>query len=72
MQTLLGMSEMEQGGSTDEVPLDFTEFLSRRLGMETGNALAVLGSFLITFEPLGQRIAAAARPLQQAHSQHLK
>jgi hypothetical protein len=60
------MSEMQQGGSVEEVPLDFTEFLSRRLGMEQGPALSVLGSFLLTFEPSGPApTRAAARPLQQ-------
>jgi hypothetical protein len=60
------MSEMHDNGSIEEVPLDFTEFLSRRLGMETGTALSVLGSFLVTFEPLGRGAArATARPLQQ-------
>ena len=60
------MSEMQHGSSVDEVPLDFTEFLSRRLGMETGTALSVLGSFLLTFQPLGRaQSRASARPLQQ-------
>lgn len=57
---------MQQGGSVEEVPLDFTEFLSRRLGVETGMALSVLGTFLVAFEPLGSLPArASARPLQQ-------
>jgi len=59
------MSEMQQGGSVDEMPLDFTEYLSRRLGMETGPVLSVLGAFLLTFEPQGTSQARAATPLQQ-------
>jgi hypothetical protein len=60
------MSEMQQGGSVEEMPLDFTEFLSRRLGTETGTTLSVLGAFLLTFEPQGPVPArAATRPLQQ-------
>lgn len=34
-----------------ELPTDFTQFLSTRLGMETSTALSLLGSFLLTFEP---------------------
>lgn len=60
------MSEMQAGDRVEEVPLDFAEFLSRRLGVETGSALSMLGSFLLTFEPHGKHPAhAAARPLQR-------
>lgn len=37
----------------EDVPLDFAEFLSRRHGVEPGKALSMLGSFLVTYEPLG-------------------
>jgi hypothetical protein len=58
------MSEMQQRGSVEDTPLDFTEFLSRRLGMETGTTLSMLGAFLLTFEPQGPGSApSAARAL---------
>lgn len=38
-------------GELAELPTDFTQFLSCRLGMETSRALSLLGSFLLTFEP---------------------
>jgi hypothetical protein len=34
-----------------EVPLDFTQFLSERLSLEPPATLAMLGTFLLTFEP---------------------
>jgi hypothetical protein len=39
--------------SAPELPLDFTQFLSQRLRLEPPATLAVLGSFLLTFEPSG-------------------
>jgi hypothetical protein len=59
------MSEMQEGNRVEEVPLDFGEFLSLRLGVETGKALSLLGAFLLTFEPVGAGLArGAAQPLQ--------
>ena len=41
----------------DELPIDettdFTQFLSARLKLEPRDTLAVLGSFLVNFEPSG-------------------
>jgi hypothetical protein len=34
-----------------DVPLDFIEFLSARLGVSHEPALSALGSFLVTFKP---------------------
>lgn len=34
-----------------ELPLDFTRFLSQRLSLEPPATLAMLGTFLLTFEP---------------------
>ena len=34
-----------------EVPLDFTQFLSERLSLEPPATLAMLGTFLLNFEP---------------------
>lgn len=45
------MLEPSSSNRSDEVPLDFAEFLSRRQGLETGKALSMLGSFLLTYEP---------------------
>jgi len=39
--------------STSELPLDFTQFLSERLSLEPPATLAVLGTFLLSFEPTG-------------------
>jgi hypothetical protein len=36
-----------------EPPTDFTQFLSARLRLDPPDTLAVLGSFLLTFEPSG-------------------
>lgn len=45
------MSQHTQG-ELSELPMDFTQFLSTRLGMETSTALSLLGAFLLTFEPV--------------------
>ena len=59
------MLETQEGDWVKDVPLDFGEFLSERLGVETGKALALLGAFLLTFEPTGQFPSRnPARPLQ--------
>ncbi|HYQ28232.1 MAG TPA: hypothetical protein VER04_13470 [Polyangiaceae bacterium] len=55
-------SELQQVEIVEEVPLDFSEFLGKRLGVETGTALSLLGAFLVTFEPVTAR--GGARPLQ--------
>ena len=49
---------MQPGDWIEDPPLDFTEFLSRRLGMASGDALASLGEFLTTFEPRGRVVGA--------------
>lgn len=36
-----------------EPPTDFTQFLSARLRLDQPDTLAVLGSFLLTFQPSG-------------------
>ena len=41
----------ESFATEQELPLDFTRFLSGRLGMEPDGTLALLGTFLIEFEP---------------------
>jgi hypothetical protein len=38
-----------------DVPLDFIEFLSARLGVSREPALSALGSFLVTFKPSTNR-----------------
>jgi len=45
------MSEKHVVSRSDEIPLDFTQYLSRRLGLETQTTLSMLGSFLLSFEP---------------------
>ncbi len=58
------MSEPSSSNRIEDMPLDFAEFLSRRHGVETGKALSMLGSFLVTYEPLGHGTACA--PLERA------
>ncbi|RYZ08364.1 MAG: hypothetical protein EOO73_07895 [Myxococcales bacterium] len=53
------MSETHESTTVCELPLDFTQFLSARLGTELGEALSVLGSFLLTFEPSERRAGSA-------------
>lgn len=64
MQTLPRMSEKHEGEALGELPLDFTQFLSSRLGMEASAALSILGSYLLNFEPAGRypRLDAGSRP----------
>jgi hypothetical protein len=38
-----------------ELPLDFTQFLSERLSLEPPATLAMLGTFLLNFEPTRPR-----------------
>ena len=45
------MPETHRGEPSDDLPLDFTGFLSHRLGVERDLALSVLGAFLLEFEP---------------------
>jgi hypothetical protein len=43
-----------------DIPLDFVEFLSGRLGTGQESALSALGSFLVTFKPSVRREAQVA------------
>ena len=43
----------EEDALLSEPPTDFTQFLSARLKLPASDTLAVLGSFLLTFEPSG-------------------
>ncbi len=54
------MSETFEGTTVGELPLDFTQFLSARLGTDTNEALLALGSFLLTFESSGRRSGGAS------------
>src|SRR5262245_1483700 len=47
----LAMSDTHQAIGQADIPLDFTQFLSHRLGLETSATLSVLGSYLLSFEP---------------------
>lgn len=49
------MSERQEGESFGDLPLDFTRYLSGRLGVEEPVTLSVLGSFLLSFEPTSRR-----------------
>jgi hypothetical protein len=39
----------------DDMPLDFTRYLSERLGLSEHETTALLGAWLLTYEPLGER-----------------
>jgi hypothetical protein len=45
------MPERQAGERLGELPTDLLQFLSQRLGMEQGSILALLGKFLLEFEP---------------------
>ena len=45
----------------DEMALDFTQYLSERLGLSEADTCAVLGAWLKTYEPVSGR---ADRPSQ--------
>jgi len=45
-----------------ESPLDFTEFLARRLGTTRGQALHVLGHWLLSYEPQRRRAIEGVDP----------
>ena len=42
---------MDGASSFDGLPLDFTEFLSRRLNVHPTEAVAILGNCLVEYEP---------------------
>ena len=58
------MSQHFEGQRFSDVPLDFTQFLSGRLGLSTSSTLSMLGSFLVDFQPSGHRpeLVLSARP----------
>lgn len=41
----------DTGCAFDGLPLDFTEFLSRRLNVHPSEAVAILGNCLVEYEP---------------------
>lgn len=57
-----GMSEKHEGKTAGDLPLDFTQFLSGRLGTDAGAALSALGAFLVSFEPSGRRPSGLTLP----------
>jgi hypothetical protein len=63
------MSETHESTTFGELPLDFTQFLSARRGMDSGEVLSALGAFLLTFEPSDRRAGGASlRPSHPAVS----
>jgi hypothetical protein len=60
------MSDKPEGERSGELPLDFTQFLSGRLGVETSRTLAMLGSFLVEFESSRRRGRSEALSLSVA------
>lgn len=50
----MGMSEKDEGETFTDLPLDFTQFLSGRLGLDASATLSTLGSYLLSFEPRGE------------------
>jgi hypothetical protein len=63
------MSETTESTTVCELPLDFTQFLSARLGTDSGEALSALGAFLLAFEPSERRLdGAMLRPSYPAVS----
>jgi hypothetical protein len=59
MHLAQAMLDAPASGQASELPLDFTQFLSERLSLEPPATLAMLGTFLLNFEP------ARPRPLQE-------
>jgi hypothetical protein len=59
---------MSDYASEQDLPLDFTRFLSGRLGMEPGGTLALLGDFLLEFEPSGRHHSGEAPSIFAAAS----
>ena len=56
------MSETNEGAISSELPLDFTLFLSGRLGLDPSAILSTLGNFLLSFERDGLGSGSALRP----------
>ena len=42
---------MNDPTTLESAPLDFTEFLSRRLNMQPKDVVAMLGEYLVEYEP---------------------
>jgi len=59
------MSEKHDATASPDLSVDFTQFLSGRLGTDVNTALAALGAFLMTFEPSWRR---APVPRGSGHS----
>jgi hypothetical protein len=59
------MLDHRELGTVSEPPLDFTQFLCARLNLDPPDTLALLGSFLLSFEPRGNQ--PAANPPQHFH-----
>ena len=49
------MLDAQASEPSPEIPCDFTQFLSQRLSLEPPATLAVLGAFLVNFEPTGRK-----------------
>lgn len=47
------MLEQHESTVPEDLPLDFTQFLSERMGIEPATTLSLLGSCLLSFEPTG-------------------
>lgn len=47
------MLDHQEREIVSEPPLDFTQFLCARLNLDPPDTLALLGSFLLSFEPKG-------------------
>lgn len=66
---MLGQQESE---ARPELPLDFTQFLSNRLRLEPPATLAMLGTFLLSFEPTGSHPRfGASTPSPHPDNNHL-
>jgi hypothetical protein len=48
------MLEQHESAVPQDLPLDFTQFLSERMGIEPATTLSLLGSCLLSFEPSGR------------------
>jgi hypothetical protein len=56
------MPQLHQRTSATDLPLDFTEFLSARLGLERAATLSLLGEYLLGLETAKRTTRGVPKP----------